>query len=84
MDKKKIIGAIIGVTLFAVLIAGATYAWLSAAVDVNNGIYQASTGNFLIDYNGGIESFDVCEKGIYFIGLRGQKLREIYLLKDKE
>ena len=29
MDKRKLIGTIIGVTMFALLIVGATYAWLS-------------------------------------------------------
>ena len=29
MNKKKLIGTIIGVVAFAALIAGATYAWLT-------------------------------------------------------
>lgn len=53
MERKKMIGAIIGVTLFAALIAGATYAWLSATVNVTGGNYNAATGNFVIDYNDG-------------------------------
>ena len=35
-------------------------------------------------YHGGIEDFEVTEEGIYFIGLRNQKLQEIYFLKDME
>lgn len=53
MERKKLIGTIIGVTMFALLIVGATYAWLSATIDVNNGTYQLSTRNFIIDYEGG-------------------------------
>jgi len=53
MERKKMIGAIIGVTLFAALMAGATYAWLSATVNVTRGNYNAATGNFVIDYNDG-------------------------------
>ena len=34
------------------------------------------------DYHGGIEDFEVTEQGIFFIGLRNQKLQEIYFLKD--
>lgn len=56
--------------------------------DENDGCIKCfdEYGNITIlsDYNGGIESFDVCEKGIYFIGLRGQKLQEIYKLEDKK
>lgn len=53
MDKKKLIGTIIGVTLFAVLIAGATYAWLTFSLSVTNGNYVAGTKNFVINYEGG-------------------------------
>ena len=48
MERKKLIGTIIGVTMFALLIVGATYAWLSATINVNNGTYQLSTRNFII------------------------------------
>lgn len=53
MDKKKLIGTIIGVTLFAALIAGATFAWLTFAAGVNNGVYNSKTRNFFINYVGG-------------------------------
>lgn len=53
MDKKKLIGTIIGVTLFAMLIAGATFAWLTFSVGVTNGTYTAGTMEFKIDYIGG-------------------------------
>lgn len=53
MDKKKLIGTIIGVTLFALLIAGATYAWLTFSLAVTNGNYVAGTKNFVINYVGG-------------------------------
>lgn len=55
MDKKKIIGTIIGIIMFAVLIAGATFAWLTLAATVTNGNYTATTKNFVINYSGGTE-----------------------------
>ena len=56
MNKKKLIGSIIGIILFAILIAGATFALLaSSSVIVTNGIYNATTVCFDIDYsNGGV------------------------------
>ena len=52
-NKKKLIGTIIGVTLFAILVAGATYAWLTFNLSVTNGNYVAGTKNFVINYGGG-------------------------------
>ena len=52
MDKKKLIGTIIGVALFAALIAGATYAWLTFSLSVTNGNYVGGTKNFIINYEG--------------------------------
>ena len=45
MNQKKLIGTIIGVLFFAVLIAGATFAWFTFSVNVSNGNYNAATGN---------------------------------------
>ena len=54
MNFKKLIGTIIGVTLFAVLIAGATFAWLTFGTTiVSNNINAANTMNFLVDYTKG-------------------------------
>lgn len=53
MDKKKLIGTIIGVMMFAALIAGATFAWLTIAATVTNGNYTASTKNFIVNYTSG-------------------------------
>ena len=53
MDKKKLIGTIIGVTMFAALIAGATFAWLTFNASVTNGTYNATAQNFIITYAGG-------------------------------
>lgn len=36
----------------------------------------------LTDDNGSVDCFDVCNEGIIFIGLRDQRLQEIYTLKD--
>lgn len=54
MDFKKLIGTIIGVTLFAVLVAGATFAWLTFGTTiVSDNINAANTMNFLVDYTKG-------------------------------
>lgn len=53
MDKRKLIGMILGVTLFAALIAGATFAWLSFDASVTNGTYNGASLNFTYTYAGG-------------------------------
>lgn len=54
MNTKKLIGTILGVILFAALIAGATFAWLSGDVTVNNTqTLDAAITNFVIDYSNG-------------------------------
>lgn len=58
MDKKKLIGTIIGVTLFAALIAGATFAFLTFTANVTNATYNGNTMNFLVDYTKGTDITD--------------------------
>lgn len=53
MDTKKLLGTIIGVIMFALLIVGATYAWLTISANVTNGNYTVKTKNFVINYAGG-------------------------------
>lgn len=55
MNKKKLIGTIIGVAMFAALIAGATFAWLTFNATVVNGTYNATSENFVINYAGGTD-----------------------------
>lgn len=55
MDKKKLIGTIIGVTLFAALIAGATYAFMTFTATVTNATYNATSMNFIVDYTKGTD-----------------------------
>lgn len=55
MDKKKLIGTIIGVTMFAALIAGATYAFLTFTATVTNATYNGTTMKFLVDYAKGTD-----------------------------
>jgi len=56
MDKKKLIGTIIGVIAFAALIAGATYAWLSSTATVTNRVINNATSkNFTFTYAGSAE-----------------------------
>lgn len=55
MDKRKLIGTIIGVIMFAMLIVGATYAWLTLAANISNGNYTATAKNFIINYSGGTQ-----------------------------
>lgn len=59
MDKKKLIGTIIGVIMFAALIAGATFAWLTFAANVYNATYISNTMNFLVDYTNGTAITDI-------------------------
>ena len=53
MNTKKLIGTIIGVTMFAVLIAGATFAWLTFGTQVTDNQYVGTTIQFLVDYTKG-------------------------------
>lgn len=54
MDTKKLIGTIIGVTMFAVLIAGATFAWLTFGTTVDEAnVTTSTTMNFMVDYTKG-------------------------------
>lgn len=55
MSKRKLIGTIIGVVAFAALIAGATYAWLSNNLGVNNGVYNVASKNFVINFTKGTD-----------------------------
>jgi len=55
MDTKKLLGTIVGVIMFALLIVGATYAWLTLTANVTNGNYIVGTKNFVINYVGGTE-----------------------------
>ena len=55
MDKKKIIGTIIGVAAFAALIAGATYAWLTFNATITNGTYNVGSMNFNVSYTKGTD-----------------------------
>ena len=59
MDKKKLIGTIIGVIMFAALIAGATFAWLTFTANVYNATYVSNTMNFLVDYTKGTAIVDI-------------------------
>jgi len=53
MDKKKLIGTIIGVAAFIALVAGATYAWSQAALNVTGTAYNGKTMNFIVNYTKG-------------------------------
>ena len=55
MNKKKLIGAIIGVVAFAALIAGATYAWLTFNATITNGTYNLGSMNFSVSYTKGTD-----------------------------
>ena len=59
MDKKKLIGTIVGVIAFAALIAGATYAWLTNNLTVTNGVYNLKASNFVINYTNGTDITNV-------------------------
>ena len=55
MDKKKLIGLIIGIILFAALIVGATFAWLTYSINVTNGNYNVETSCFDVNYENGAD-----------------------------
>lgn len=61
MDTKKLLGTIIGVLMFALLIVGATYAWLTLTANVTNGNYTVKTKNFIINYAGGTAITDTVQ-----------------------
>lgn len=51
MNNKKLIATIIGVVAFILLIAGATFAWVTRNLSVTNGNYNTRTMNFVVDYS---------------------------------
>ena len=53
MDKKKLVGTIVGVVFFVALIAGATFAWLTFAINVTNNTVSSGTMNFSVSYSNG-------------------------------
>lgn len=54
MENKKLIGTILGVIAFVALIAGATFAWLSANATVTNTVFNNTVSkNFTFTYVGG-------------------------------
>ncbi len=53
MNTKKLIGTILGVIMFAALIAGATFAWLTFGVTIGENVLAGNTVNFVIDYTNG-------------------------------
>lgn len=50
MNTKKLIGMVIGIILFAALIAGATFAWLSFTANITNANLTGSSRNFTFTY----------------------------------
>lgn len=50
MNTKKIIGMVIGIILFAALIAGATFAWLTFTANITNANLTGSSRNFTFTY----------------------------------
>lgn len=53
MNTKKLLGTIIGVMMFAALIAGATFAWLTFGVTVGSNVLTGNTVNFVLNYTAG-------------------------------
>ena len=53
MNKRKVIGTIIGVIVFGALVVGATFAWFSYGITFNNATYNFTSRNFSIVYNHG-------------------------------
>ena len=59
MSNKKLIGTIIGVIAFVALISGATFAWLTYAVNVTGGTYNRASTNSVVNYTKGTDISDV-------------------------
>lgn len=60
MNYKKLIGTIIGVTLFVVLVAGGTFAWLTFGTTlVSTNVNTANSMNFIVNYTKGTNIEDV-------------------------
>ena len=59
MSNKKLIGTIIGVIAFVALISGATFAWLTYAVNVTGGTYNGASTIFVVNYTKGTDISDV-------------------------
>lgn len=59
MDKRKLIGTIIGVIMFAALIVGATYAWLSFTATVTNSTANGTTLKYTVNYGKGDDISDI-------------------------
>ena len=55
LDKKKLIGTIVGVVAFVALVASATYAWLTATANITNGTLNTGSRNFVINYSKGTD-----------------------------
>ena len=53
MEKKKLIGIIVGVIAFIALIGGATFAWFTYNITLNNAGYNFTSSNFSIVYDKG-------------------------------
>ena len=53
MDKKKLIGMFIGILMFAALIAGATFAWLTFTANFTNNAITGSSRDFTFTYASG-------------------------------
>jgi len=65
MDKRKLLGMIIGVVMFAILIVGATYAWLSFSATVINATANGTTLSYWVNYGKGeaIEDMPILTAG---------------------
>ena len=59
MDKRKLIGTIIGVLMFALLIVGATFAWLTFAANVTNATANGTTLKYTVNYGKGNDISDI-------------------------
>lgn len=59
MDKKKLIGMFIGVLMFAALIAGATFAWLTIQANFTNNVITGSARDFTFTYEKGTDVSDM-------------------------
>lgn len=53
------IGGLIGILMFALLVLGATYAWLNFSANIINGIVNGKTLNYWVNYAKGTDISDI-------------------------
>lgn len=84
MNTKKMLGTAIGILLFAALIAGATFAWLTFGVTVGNNVFTGKTLNFVVNFEKGSAVKDLPILDSNYIEAKDAAVVSIVLKKNME